>query len=269
MPTKDNSIRVALIGAAAVVIAALIGYLATHQNTPNPVAYTGKVKEARTFKAIGNAQVAITEDQKVPQRFVTDSEGVFFAELSRDAQTMLLEVKAIGYKEYSRRGPTVRTGSEDIFVEPLLTPIVQEQDPFEAELNKLRKLHNVSLISAEYAEKPPSQIPQNSYGYGWSNSLLTSRHRPLTFVDTRVTEGSNLLFEIHKLADGHLELVGFVGPETFARYRMGLKPGENITFYSVGWTDAHDAISVPLRLLACSGSRTTSQSEALDCKMIR
>jgi hypothetical protein len=267
MATKDNSARVALITAVGTVVVALIGYLATHENKPDRVAYTGKVKEARTFKAIGNAQVAITEDQKVPQRFTTDSEGVFFAQLHRDTQTMLLEIKATGYQDYSRRGPTVRTGSEDIFLEPLLTPIVREQDPFEAELDNLRELHKVSLISAEYAEKPPSQVPKNSYGYGWSFSLLTKPLQPLTFVDTRLTEGSNLLFEIHKLADGHLELVAFVGPETFARYRLGLKPGENITFYSVGWNDAHNAVSVPLKLLACSGYRSTAQSEALDCRI--
>jgi hypothetical protein len=265
MAMRDNSIRVAVIGAVGVIVAALIGYLATHQKKPDLVGYTGKVKDATSSTAIGNAQVAITEDQKVPQRFVTDSEGVFFAQLSRDTQTMLLEIKAKGYQDYSRRGPTVRTGSEEILLEPLLTPIVQEDDPFEAELENLRKLHQVSLISAEYAEKAPSQVPKNSYGYGWSFALLIKPLTPLTFIDTRETEGSDALFEIHKLADGHLELVGFVGPETFARYRMGLKKGENITLYSIGWKDAHDAVSVPLKSLACSGSRTIARSEALDC----
>jgi len=121
-PGRDNSIPVALIGAAAVIIAALIGYYATHRSNSTLVAYTGKVKDGKSLKPVGNASVAITEDQKVPQRFTTDSEGVFFAQLAKDAQTMLLEVKAEGYKNYSRRGPTVRTGSEDIFLEPLADP---------------------------------------------------------------------------------------------------------------------------------------------------
>jgi hypothetical protein len=126
---KDKSVVVALIGAAAVLIAALIGYLATHHDKSDPalVAYTGKVKNSKSFKPVGNAFVAITEDQKVPQRFTTDSEGVFFAQLSKDTQTMLLEVKATGYQDYSRRGPTVRTGSEDIFLEPV--PVQPEKQP--------------------------------------------------------------------------------------------------------------------------------------------
>jgi hypothetical protein len=122
MPPNNKPIAVALIGAAALVIAALIGYLATHKGDPALVAYTGKVKDAKSFKPVGNASVAITEDQKVPQRFTTDSEGVFYAKLSKDTQTMLLEVTAAGYQNYSRRGPTVRTGSEDILLEPMRPP---------------------------------------------------------------------------------------------------------------------------------------------------
>jgi outer membrane biosynthesis protein TonB len=128
MASNNKPIAVALIGAAAVIIAALIGYFATHHDSAL-VPYTGKVKDAKSYKPVGNASVAITEDQRVPQRFTTDSEGVFFAQLSKDTQTMLLEVKADGYKDYSRRGPTVRTGSEEIFLEPVQPPEKQSIQP--------------------------------------------------------------------------------------------------------------------------------------------
>jgi hypothetical protein len=127
-PASDNSVKVALIGTAGVILAALIGYFATRHPSPDLVAYTGTVKDAKTFKPVRNAHVGITEDQSVPQRFTTDSEGVFFAKLSKDTQTMLLEITATGYQDYSRRGPTVRTGTEDIFLEPLSVQNVPSTD---------------------------------------------------------------------------------------------------------------------------------------------
>src|SRR5271167_4481207 len=98
MATKETQIKVALITALGTIVVALIGYWGTHQSKSDWVGYTGKVKEARTLKPIANAQVAITEDQKVPQRLVTDSEGVFYAQLSKETQTMLLEIRQRGIK---------------------------------------------------------------------------------------------------------------------------------------------------------------------------
>jgi hypothetical protein len=267
-PKKDNSIAVALIGAAAVVIAALIGYWATHSK-PDPVLvdYTGKVKDANYLKPIGQASVAITEDQKPPQRFTTDSEGIFYARLSKDTQKMLLEVQARGYQDYSRTGPTVRTGSEDIFLEPVPPPSIPQQDPPEAELEKLRKLHKVSLISPQESDKPPAEIPKNSYGFAWSYALTLKPLIKLTILDSREVMEGNSLFELHKLSDGHIELVGFVGPETFARYRMGLKSGEHITFYSVSWSDAHNVASVPLSSLVCPQDRDANYTVVLECSI--
>jgi len=119
--------------------------------TPDLIAYTGTVKEAKTLKPVRNALVGITEDQNVPQRFTTDSEGVFFAKLSKDTQTMLLEITAAGYHDYSRRGPTVRTGREDIFLEPLSAPSVTSTD---AEARKIlgdyaARLHDLDRLVKE------------------------------------------------------------------------------------------------------------------------
>jgi hypothetical protein len=266
---RDNSIAVALIGAGAVVIAALIGYLATHQNKRDAdiIGYTGNVKDAKSLKPIGNALVAITEDQKVPQRFTADSEGVFFAQLSKDTQTMLLEVKAEGYKDYSRRGPTVRTGSENVFLEPLPPPPTPEQDASETALERLRELHKVLLISPQFDEKPLTEVPKNSYGFAGSGSLLLKPYEELTLLHSRDIEGGWLLFELHKLSDGHIELVGFVGPETYGRYRMGLKSGAEVTIYSMSLRDAHDLVSVPFSSLICPKERYVAVGMALDCNI--
>src|SRR5207249_3378271 len=100
----------------------------TRHSTPDLIPYTGTVRDAKTLKPVGHALVGLTEDQNVPERLTTDSEGVFFARLSKDTQTMLVEVRADGYVGYSRRVPPVRTGSEEILLAPLPVPSVPSTD---------------------------------------------------------------------------------------------------------------------------------------------
>ena len=199
---KDRPIAVALIGAAAIVIAALIGYWATHSKSdPVLVDYTGKVKDAKSYQPIEKASVAITEDQKPPQRFTTDSEGIFYARLSRDTQKMFLEVKAQGYRDYSRTGPTVRTGTEDIFLEPQRKP-EPLQDSTDAELEKLRALHKVSLIRPDEVGKTLDGMPKNSYAFAGGYAL--NIYSP---VELKIDDNHKYIdddFEIHKLGDGHV-----------------------------------------------------------------
>jgi carboxypeptidase family protein len=156
---KKRPVTVALVGAGALILAALIGVWGTRSHAdsstapnkveasapsvapansataanqpadPSPsgqspsdkddlIDYSGTVRDAKTKKAIGGAKVAITEDQDVPQRLTTDSEGVFYAKLHKNSSTILLTVDAVGYKEYTRRARSVRTGGEDILLEP-------------------------------------------------------------------------------------------------------------------------------------------------------
>jgi hypothetical protein len=172
---KENSVKVALIGTAGVVLAALIGYFAaTRHPTPDLVAYSGTVKDAKTLKPVRNALVAITEDQNLPQRLTTDSEGVFFARLSKVTQTMLLEITAAGYQDYSRRGPTVRTGREDIFLEPLSAPSVPTTDPearkilseYAARLHDLDRLVKEADNSTDIETKGANSILVYRIAYG-------------------------------------------------------------------------------------------------------
>jgi hypothetical protein len=115
---KNRPVLVAIIAAGSAIIVALIGYLVPILREPSLVSFTGTVRDSITHRPIANARVAITEDQNVPQRFTTDSEGVFHARLSKNAQNLLLNVEADGYNYYSREGQSVRTGIEQIFLEP-------------------------------------------------------------------------------------------------------------------------------------------------------
>lgn len=138
------------------------------------VAYTGKVRDAKSVKPIGNASVTITEDRDAPKRFTTDSEGVFFARLSKDTQTMLLEVKADGFKDYSRRGPTVRTGSEDIFLEPLPSP--QSSTP----QSRVPQQSSRTSTPHESSEGKSHEVPTKPAEYSGGNHLNTHSPGPLT-----------------------------------------------------------------------------------------
>jgi hypothetical protein len=176
-PGKDNSVKVALIGMAGVILAALIGYFATRPTTSDLVAYAGTVKDAKTHKPLRNALVGITEDQNIPQRFTTDSEGVFFARLSKATQTMLLEITADGYQDYSRRGPTVRTGTEDIFLEPVSPPPDPSRD---AEARKIlsdyaARLHDLDRLVKE-ADNSTDIETKGGIAFSFTESLMARRN---------------------------------------------------------------------------------------------
>jgi hypothetical protein len=115
---KNRPVLVAIIAAGSAIVVALIGYLVPTLREPLLVSFTGAVRDRVTQRPIANARVAIAEDQNVPQRFTTDSEGVFHARLSKNAQNILLNVQADGYNDYTREGQSVRTGIEPIFLEP-------------------------------------------------------------------------------------------------------------------------------------------------------
>ena len=129
---KDTAIPVALIGAVAVVIAAVIGYFATHPNKPDSgfIDYTVRVKDAKSFRPIVGAKVNLAEDQKAPQPYFTDSDGIIYVNnLSKDTKTISLEVMASGYQSQARNGLLAHTGSQDFMLETLPPPQQPEKRP--------------------------------------------------------------------------------------------------------------------------------------------
>jgi len=112
---KNRPVLVAIITAASAIAVALIGYLVPRQSLIN---FTGTVRDSMTHRPIADARVSIEVDQNVPQRLTTDSEGIFYARLSKNAQSILLNVEADGYNRYRLEVPSVRTGIETILLEP-------------------------------------------------------------------------------------------------------------------------------------------------------
>jgi hypothetical protein len=129
---EDNSVRVALITAAAAVLVAAIGYWGiARQSKPDKPdsAFTGysvRVKDAKSLKPIVSATVNLAEDQKAPHLYYADSDGIVYARLARDSKTVSLEVMATGYQSQTRNGLTAHTGSQDFMLETLPSPPVQK-----------------------------------------------------------------------------------------------------------------------------------------------
>lgn len=136
----------------------------------------------------------------------------------------------------------------------------------------LRNRENVLRMKQAESGKPLSEIPDGSSGFAHASGL----NNPLEAI-TLDSQGYSDRLEVHKLASGQIELIGYVGSETFDRIRLGLSEGEAITFFSSEWTDAPNLVSVPLGSLKCPRSRLVSLDDekdkhgglisALDCRV--
>ena len=89
--TKSRPVLVALIGAVAIIVAAIIGYMATTGGlSGSTFEYTGEIRDTGG-KPVADAKVRITEDEKVPQTVPSDSEGVFHANLLKKSANIYIE----------------------------------------------------------------------------------------------------------------------------------------------------------------------------------
>lgn len=168
---KSRPVLVAVITATGLVVVALIGYFGTKPSGDSTVSYIGTVRDRSTKDPIGDARVAITEDQNVPQRFVTDSEGIFHARLSKKTQNMLITVEADGYARFTREGQTIRTGGEEIFLQSLGVPSPDKDtteilSDYEARLHDLDRLVKQADNSADIDTKGADSILVYRIAYG-------------------------------------------------------------------------------------------------------
>lgn len=149
---------------------------------------------------------------------------------------------------------------------------------FAKNVEELRKTNKVTRMKEAESDKTLSEIPAGSFGfasgYFISDALKDSR---INAVELQPHAPLNH-FEIDKLSDGQLELVGYVGPETLENVRSGLSQGEAITFYSYSWPDAANVVAIPLTQFLCPRERSIPVDDptdpkhleilgALDCKV--
>jgi hypothetical protein len=138
---EEHPILVAIIGASALIIAAVLSYLGrTGVLSGSGFDYTGIVRSIKRTP-ISDAEVSITEDQRVPQHVRTDSEGVFHVRLSKITQNVRLHVEAEGYQTHDIVVQPWRIGAEEI----LLTPVTKIDAP--SSVPKTQDSHKPSSCS--------------------------------------------------------------------------------------------------------------------------
>jgi len=121
MPAEKDGKRtiwVAVIGASATIIAALLSYLAVTGARGETKLYSGIVRNAAE-QPIPRAKVSIAEDGNGPETLRTDSKGVFYKELSKKTRHILITVEADGYKPYTSRESADRSEPDEIILGPV------------------------------------------------------------------------------------------------------------------------------------------------------
>src|SRR6266699_91336 len=130
-----------------------------------------------------------------------------------------------------------------------------------ASVQEMRRRHHVSLISPMEADKTTPEIQPNSFGFAFATPIIYRSP-----IQIQVTS-SKLSFEIHKLGDSSLLVVGYVGPETFIRLREGVGSDADVTLYSSPIKEASGLVALPLNRLKCPRDRSVQAAVALDCKV--
>jgi hypothetical protein len=130
-----------------------------------------------------------------------------------------------------------------------------------ASVQEMRRRHHVSLISPMEADKTTREIQPNSFGFTFATPIINRSP-----IEIQV-ESSKRSFEIHKLGDSALLVVGYVGPETFIRLREGVGTDADVTLYSSPIKEASGLVALPLNRLKCPRGRYVQTAIALDCKV--
>jgi hypothetical protein len=130
----------------------------------------------------------------------------------------------------------------------------------------LRDLHSVSLIRAAESGLPLPEMPTSSFGFVEAPYLILWR-RPDKICVHSVQRSTGM--EVHKLQNGKIEIVGYVGAETLTRIRTGLNKADKLTLYSHRWAEAPHLVSLPLENLEIIRHRmiqiANDLTHALDC----
>jgi len=109
----------------------------------------------------------------------------------------------------------------------------------------LRTSRNLRALTSDEAGSALPALPAGIYGFTYSPN----------FEQTPLFQGKSFQsFEFHKLADGSVELVGFMMSSDAQRLRAG-DPSVEVKLYPDPWQDAQELVSVPMDRIARSTRR--------------
>jgi len=163
-------------------------------------------------------------------------------------------------------GRAIRKPAVPSQVQQLSKPTVLPSSAVVAEdSSQLRQNHGVASLRETQEGKSFAEIPPNSFSFMYGHAFIRNyKDNPV-----HISEHDNLMFEVHKLADGTGVIVCYVGPETRDRLLEGLQTGETLTVYSRSCEAAKYLVAVPAGRLKFKRDRTLTiakkQLSALDC----
>jgi len=134
---------------------------------------------------------------------------------------------------------------------------------------EVRNRHHVAPMREAESGETLSEVPPGSFGFAYAVLVVHLSESPEKIpLDAH---GTFMDLEMHKLADGHSEVVAYVGPETLERLRHGLRPGEQLTVYTKAWKDAPNLVAIPFPRIQCQRDRMLEpdkrdQLYAVDCR---
>ncbi|HEX5735712.1 MAG TPA: CHAT domain-containing protein [Blastocatellia bacterium] len=141
------AIWVAVISGIVAIITAYwqVVYKPGQSDSGETVQYAGRVIDARTQQVIPSAKVSI-DAQGAPQVYYTDAEGIFNIKLRSSNDAVRIRVEANNYEILERNVSLVRSGIEDIRLQPrgTVSPPPQEHD-----LTGIVKSQNDTVEGAE------------------------------------------------------------------------------------------------------------------------
>lgn len=231
------------------------GHLRQSNTHPEPPSAGGKSKWSRSEKLTG-AGVAIAALAIVVSLFFPEVRRALHLEGPRDTQP------------HSVNAP-FRPATVQALIQPTLQSTLRGRSASSA--RQLRSEDHVARIRETESGQTLPEVAPGSYGFASSVELV-----PFSPTKTELRPyGTELDFEIHKLADGRAEVIAFVGSETLDSLRRGMRAGEKFTMYSDSWREAQNAVAIPLAEFTCerrrmiewaSANKKPRLVQALDCE---
>jgi hypothetical protein len=140
-------------------------------------------------------------------------------------------------------------------------------------IEDLRAQNHVTLIPASSSQKTLGEIPAGSYAFVFAPFVAHSAPNALQVY----AHNDPAYFEVHKLANGQTEFIGYVGSDTKERLQRGLSAGEMLTLYSSSWPKASELTAISFGSVKCMRSRDMAIRRkggtivlfALDCKAMQ
>jgi hypothetical protein len=180
------TIWVAAIGSIVALITAYwqVVYKPAHSVSNETISYRGRVIDAITRQAIKDSKVSV-EAQGYPAIYYTDSDGAFYLKLGSSIEAVRIRVEADGYEPLDVNVSSLRTGIEDVGLQPKPTaPIISEPSPSKKNvqgvstyLRQCEDLYKKRQYDAAIAQcdKALSIDPRNRRARDLKNKIIETR----------------------------------------------------------------------------------------------